>query len=467
MLGVIAIREGDVRSATAAIRRAAAAALPVGPTGGSSYYAPCGGLALHAWSNEGDDAPIDTWEGGARTCTGYRLGDDPATAGGLFLDFALDASARTLTVANCVTRIEACYWTQTADWLVVSNRALLVHLFAQGSDVPDYAPANLASFLCMGYFADDLTPFRGVNVLPPNMKWVAAPGREPVCRALDDTLGEAYGQRSPDTAFSEAFAQALIDSCAPLRNRWGVTAAVTGGKDSRLIVAALKAAGIDCSTETAGFETNPDVIVGARVAAALGLPHRVLSPKIKESKDRAVLTVDPLARTVSTLRVSDGMMSGYENVPTPGPFKPDDVNVGGHGGELVRGGYAKNVASHEYVDLIRFWRRVLVGPGRTLLTQDAHRAYTDRLDGWLVRQPEELKPIDLLDKFYLEYRCGRWSATARSAYTLRRALVQPFFDNRVVKLAQQATAEARLKDRVMYGALRLLAPDTVDDPVRQ
>ena len=37
VLGVIAIREGDVRSATAAIRRAAAAALPVGPTGGYAF----------------------------------------------------------------------------------------------------------------------------------------------------------------------------------------------------------------------------------------------------------------------------------------------------------------------------------------------------------------------------------------------------------------------------------------------
>jgi hypothetical protein len=470
LLAIIANHTRSVSQLDAAIRRRAELALPPSDYAFDRYLTQCDSLGFYTWTNEPGDAAIEKSSRHIRMRSGYsgdQLTDptDFTQADGIFLDFSLDPVERAVTVSNCVTRLEPAYWVHSQECTLIGNRALLLNLLTHTDRTPSYDLDALASLVCLGWFADESTPFQNVQVLPANTVLRATPGQRPILRELDDSLAVGIGRELGDTPDYREMANALLDACLPLRTS-SPTAALTGGKDSRLIVAALKAAGVEFTATTAGFPDDPDVLVAVQVAKALGIPHRVSQPKTRVSNHRRVIEVDPLGRTASALRVSDGMLSGYENLPRPGPYDAR-VSIGGHGGEILRGGYAKNVATHDYSGVMQFWRNTLYGPGGELLTPSVRSSYTDRLGGWLVRQSGHLAPIDLLDRYYLEFRCGRWSAAARAAYTLRRRLLQPLFDNRLIKLAQRIQCERRYEDRVIHGILSQLAPTLVDIPFAQ
>ena len=74
-------------------------------------------------------------------------------------------------------------------------------------------------------------------------------------------------------------------------------------------------------------------------------------------------------------------------------------------------------------------------------------------------------PLRALDDFYLINRAGRWSAAARQAYLLRERLVQPFFDDRVVRAARDVPLAGRVSGRLHHDLLAGLCPDLLDVPL--
>ena len=91
------------------------------------------------------------------------------------------------------------------------------------------------------------------------------------------------------------------------------------------------------TARTHGFATHPDVIVAGLIARHLGVEHTVTEPAAPGSPDEA----DVLARLRATVLVSDGMLSAFENTGRPDPSPVARIEAGGHGGELLRGGYAQ------------------------------------------------------------------------------------------------------------------------------
>ena len=86
---------------------------------------------------------------------------------------------------------------------------------------------------------------------------------------------------------------------------------------------------------THGFADHPDVVVAAEIARRLGIEHVVRTPAAPGQQ------VDVLGRIRATVLVADGMLSAFENVGRPDPAASPAVTAGGHGGELLRGGYAE------------------------------------------------------------------------------------------------------------------------------
>jgi hypothetical protein len=74
-------------------------------------------------------------------------------------------------------------------------------------------------------------------------------------------------------------------------------------------------------------------------------------------------------------------------------------------------------------------------------------------------------PLATLDDFYLVNRAGRWSSAARQAYLLRSDLVQPFFDERVVRTASAVPLKDRISGQLHRDLLRELCPDLADIPL--
>ncbi|MGH3201125.1 MAG: hypothetical protein ACRDP5_03595, partial [Streptosporangiaceae bacterium] len=151
------------------------------------------------------------------------------------------------------------------------------------------------------------------------------------------------------------------------------------------------------------------------------------------------------------------------------PLTVSPVQTGGHGGELLRGGYAPAAWSTRRP--ARAWSeargtelfRRMVTRRLGLLRPAAASAYLASVAPFAACIPRG--PLRTLDDFYLVNRAGRWSAAARQAYLLRESLVQPFFGDQVVRAARAVPLPDRITDRLHRGVLAALGPELLDLPL--
>jgi hypothetical protein len=418
---------------------------------------PVPGPARVAWRAPDGRAAVLHW--------GIPAGAEGAAHAGTIWAAGAEVHART-----GLTRVDPVYLAEVPGAVVVSDRASWAAAATGRLRDPD--PVMIGAFLSLGYPLGGATPFRGVRALGGDRRLRAAAGQlavaraDPVVRAPRTARGRAAA--GPDGAGQVA--EALTAAVRPLGEQAApVRLSLTGGKDSRLVAAALTAAGVPFGARTHGFASHPDVIVAGLIASRLGLGHTVTEPAAAGTPGEA----DVLGRLRTAVLVSDGMLSAFENVgsgfrpdpPIPGgPLVP--VEAGGHGGELLRGGYAqaawrgpaalRGVAAAELLRRMTTRRLGLLRPGAA----EAYLASLVRPAAALARGP-----LAALDGFYLANRAGRWSAAARQAYLLRSPLAQPLFADRVVRAARAVPLRDRMSDRLHRDVLGLLCPGLLDIPL--
>ena len=400
------------------------------------------------WQAEDGRSAMLCWPGDDRTAGRSHAGTIWADDDGLH--------ARTEA-----TRVDPVYLAEVPGAVLVSDRASWAAAVAGRLAEPD--PVMAAAFLSLGYPVGAATPFRGVRALAARRQLTVTAGR------LTEAVAPRPDGASPDGSYG-AVAAALVDAVRPLGERdVPVELSLTGGKDSRLIAAALTAAQVPFRARTHGFASHPDVIVAAMIASKLGIEHVVTEPR-PAAPERAPDEADVLARLRSAVLVSDGMLSAFENVGRPDPRRTvSPVQTGGHGGELLRGGYAPAAWSTRRP--ARAWSeargtelfRRMVTRRLGLLRPAAATAYLASLAPFAAALPRG--PLRTLDDFYLVNRAGRWSAAARQAYLLREPLVQPFFGDQVVRAARAVPLADRITDRLHRGVLEVLCPELLDLPL--
>jgi hypothetical protein len=186
--------------------------------------------------------------------------------------------------------------------------------------------------------------------------------------------------------------------------------------------------------------------------------------------------VNVLGRIRATVLVADGMLSAFENVGWPDPPGVPALTAGGHGGELLRGGYAETAGRSGTSGGLR---RVLSPAKRAARSAELLRRLTTRHLGLVQRGPAAAyaaslapwtgplarNPLGALDDFYLVNRAGRWSAAARQAYLLRENLAQPLFDDAVVRAARTVPLRDRISGKLSADVLAELSPELVDIPL--
>jgi len=450
--------------AISAATRQMCAALVNSAAGTDSRVMPIPGPPEVAWQD--DRTALLYWPGGTtpqdppvRVWPGGEGPEARSHAGTIWADEA-GVHARTE-----VTRVDPVYLAEIPGAVVVSDRASWAAAVAGRLGEPD--PVMVAAFLALGYPVGAATPFRGVRALGARRRLTVAGGR--LVMARDSGPGTDSGAGSFDSV-----AAALVDEVRPLGERGvAVELSLTGGKDSRLIAAALTAAKVPFAARTHGFASHPDVIVAAMIASRLGIEHVVTEPRLparEQAPEQAPDEADLLARLRSAVLVSDGMLSAFENVGRPDPVvTAEPVQAGGHGGELLRGGYAP--AAWTDRSPARAWSeargaelfRRMVTRRLSLLRPAAAGEYLATLAPFAAALPRG--PLRTLDDFYLVNRAGRWSAAARQAYLIRSPLVQPFFGDRVVRAARAVPLPDRITDRLHRGVLAALCPDLLDLPL--
>jgi hypothetical protein len=352
-----------------------------------------------------------------------------------------------------LARVDPVYRAEIAGSAVVSDRASWAAAATGRLRDPD--PAMIGAFLSLGYPVGGATPFRGVRTLGADQVLRAVGGRLAVTRARSDGEGPGGPAR---------VAAALTEAVRPLREAAApVVLSLTGGKDSRLVAAALTAARVPFTARTHGFASHPDVLVARLIAEQLRVEHTVTEPTAPGTPDEA----DVLGRLRAAVLVSDGMLSAFENVGRPDPPVGDrPAEAGGHGGELLRGGYAqaawRTPAALGAAAAAELFRRMTTRR-LNLLRPGPARAYLSSLTGPAAALARG--PMAALDDFYLINRAGRWSAAARQAYLLRSPLAQPLFADSVVRAARAVPLADRVSDRLHRDVLAALCPELLALPL--
>ncbi|HSZ42961.1 MAG TPA: asparagine synthase-related protein [Trebonia sp.] len=413
------------------------------------------GGAAAATSSPPSTSPPSTSPPSSSPASSSPARDSPAVAsygGTIWTDTEISGGTRPPVYAKTsITRVDPVYVAEIPGAVVLSDRAMWAAAVADrmGEHDPDHACALLNT----GFPLGTSTPFKGVSALPPAASAHLLSGQLTVVRGDLNSSGLSREATAADVA------SALVAAVAPLAEAGEpVELSLTGGKDSRLIVAALVAAGVPVHAKTHGFPAHPDVTVAAEVARRLGIEHRVLTPT--EPSQRT----DVAARLRAAVLVADGMLSAFENVGRPDPSAAPALTAGGHGGELLRGGYAEVAAGRRAARLraAEVLRR-LTTKHAGLLRRGTAAAYLAGLTPWTGTAISR-GPLAMLDDFYLVNRAGRWSAAARQAYLIRERLVQPLFDEHVVRAARAIPLGLRTDGTLSRTVLTELSPVLADLP---
>jgi hypothetical protein len=203
---------------------------------------------------------------------------------------------------------------------------------------------------------------------------------------------------------------------------------VTGGRDSRLILAAALSAGVEFVARTGGGAGDPDVKIASELCSQVGIGHGLLAPdphgdRFSDIRRAARIT---LLASGCTATLADG--AGFP-LGSRGGTLP--LWHSGQGGEIARSYYGvggRGVAERLYR---RFTGR---RPGRAEIVS---AAAAQLLRGRIASLVEEMTDsgaelVDVPDLFYLLERMGSWAAGAQGVVELIRDTTSPLWSVRLL-----------------------------------
>jgi hypothetical protein len=346
---------------------------------------------------------------------------------------------------------------RTDGMAAVANRAGLLATLAD-QQVPDRTSALWLT--AMGYRAGTASGWAGVSQLDQGAR-LTITGTGTSVIAAGDALALPPTRGFDEDLFEAGLAQAraavlLAVGDGPL------DLPITGGKDSRAVLAIALAAGLRerMTLFTRGYAGHPDVVVGAQIAAAIGVPHRREPPLGSDAP--ADLDAAAFMRVLATIAYqADGAMGGWDNVA--GTHVGRQSLITGHFGELLKA-YAKRPADTP-LDPAAMVR--LQGPFDPLglLSPRAHRALNDTLAAQIDAQRiAGAAEDDLPDLFYWRNRIPNWLGGIRGIKSFERQPVLPLGVPALMRLAFAMTADERRSEVAHYRIVARCAPDLLAIP---
>jgi len=363
-------------------------------------------------------------------------------------------------------------FTRTADGItVLCSRPSLLATFLDGAVEPDLDAWG--SYAVGGYFAEDLSPVRGVRLLRAGERIT---GRRRTGGGWDLTSETRYavddvvlagwaGQGRPLDDSLELAATAITSAASSITGLYAdeIALGLSGGKDSRLIAAALIAAGLEPR-----FTTNEDTAAEGETARRLmqllrekrGLrPDHLL---VKSGAAESVLAAGLHERVVRLQQMYDfqfpasytarpAVRERLRDFATPASFT-------GAAGELSTGAWYPQDAEQtgEQVALARLTSAVPKDVAAASVVEAAHERITARLDH---AKGLGLSGLHLIDYIFLTDRLRRWCTSAYSV-----GMVTPFLAPGFVSATFGLTA-AQKRERLLHtNLIGRLVPEWSDVP---
>jgi hypothetical protein len=211
--------------------------------------------------------------------------------------------------------------------IAISGSSLLLASLAPSS--PD--PIGIEQFLRNGIIYEDRTIYEGIRKLPPASVIRIADGR---VRSVEKYW--SAGQLRPCTLTAGDASERMWSAMSSAGKRIGKTfpnlvSDITGGYDSRLLLAGLLGCGLEPSTFVSGRPDSPDVVLGKQISAHFGLSNTHVdstgSVDFKEVQSAFVLTDGEynVVEYARILRSHCRLSSQF------------DISLNGSFGELARG----------------------------------------------------------------------------------------------------------------------------------
>lgn len=365
------------------------------------------------------------------------------------------ASDNRIEALTDATKSNSVYVSGNERITVLSSRALLAHMVASSRTQPEFDLGSLATMPGRGYILGDGSPYIGVSLLGVAELISVSPRDQTRTSAVPDSDGSSLSDTRTWSEVVDATADALIHAFDPLAGG-DLHLALTGGRDSRVIAAALSHhKDISASTHTMGTPAEPDVVLAAEIAAVCGWTHQVNAPSRISESGTSMLVEDPLDRIVRVLDVHDAMNSAWDDIQAYGPVNKMPI-MSGVGGEILRGGLVLTSHSELTPELAQRELNAALGTGPLVSIADATPYGSRYLD------MAKTSPHRAADEFYYHERNGRWVASRRMGARFRRRVIDPLLDNRFVRATRQIDPEVRWSERLAFEVIVRLHPGLRD-----
>ena len=189
---------------------------------------------------------------------------------GIHVLASFDAERGELTLANDRLGYRPLYFTETADWFAYAGEVKA--LLAIRDPRPPIDEVSLRQFFAVNAMIADRTWWQGIELLPPAALWRIS--SEGTARERYWAFDELPAERIDLGEAREEFARLWALEVRRHSRPGTMPMLLSGGQDSRLLLAELLAQGRDVLAVTFGSRESPETARARQVARVAGVPHR-------------------------------------------------------------------------------------------------------------------------------------------------------------------------------------------------
>jgi hypothetical protein len=209
------------------------------------------------------------------------------------------------------------------------------------------------------------------------------------------------------------------------------------------------------SAFTFGSLTDGEGAAASLVAEALDCTYQIRLQSV---------IADPFKAAARSNFITDGLGIGFAhqfNFKYELSFTRWRPSFHGHG-HLLRGGFARTMAGGAAY-LESAVRSSFLSP---FTTQAGHDLVLPTIDAWKSKRSVDFRDgRDVLLYAQLDHRLGIFTAPSSLDLMAQTIMVYPLLDERIARFASSLSAFDRVSERVVFGAMRHLAPELADLPL--